>query len=99
MKLGQKFCDITDNRVGADSPLLVLPEGMTGDQFIDAMQRSIKHNPKSADTYYEFGLMLMKNAATIPDSAAQFEKFLQIEPKGERAETAKSLLAAAKAAK
>src|SRR5688572_6288550 len=46
---------------------------------IDAMQRSIKHNPKSADTYYEFGLMLMKNAATIPDSAVQFENFLRSE--------------------
>ena len=65
---------------------------------VDAMQRSIKQNPKNASAYYELGLILMKNTATIPDSAAQFERFLQLEPTGQRAETAKGLLAAAKAA-
>jgi tetratricopeptide (TPR) repeat protein len=65
---------------------------------IEAMQRSIKQNPKVADTYYQLGLMMMKNAATIPDSAAMFEKYLQLEPKGPNAATAKELAAAAKAA-
>jgi tetratricopeptide (TPR) repeat protein len=65
---------------------------------IEAMQRSIKQNPKAAETYYQLGLMMMKDAATIPDSATQFEKYLQLEPKGPNAATAKELLAAAKAA-
>ena len=65
----------------------------------DALQRSIKQNPKGADAYYQLGLVLMKDQATMADSAAQFEKYLQIAPKGENAATAKLLADAAKASK
>jgi tetratricopeptide (TPR) repeat protein len=64
---------------------------------IDALQTSIKQNPKGADAYYQLGLVQMKNQATMADSLAQFEKYLQLAPKGENAATAKQLVDAVKA--
>jgi tetratricopeptide (TPR) repeat protein len=96
----QKSVDIEPPRGGVAFYNLakILDKAGQDKDAVDAMQRSIKQNPKNADAYYELGLMLMKNSETIPQSAAQFEKFLQIESKGERADTARNLLAAAKAA-
>lgn len=63
----------------------------------DALQKSIKQNPKAPDSYYQLGLVLMKNPATMADSVTQFEKYMQMAPKGENAVTAKALVDAVKA--
>jgi tetratricopeptide (TPR) repeat protein len=63
----------------------------------DALQKSIKANPKTADTYYQLGLIQMKNPATMAEAAVQFEKYLQLAPTGANAATAKALADAAKA--
>jgi tetratricopeptide (TPR) repeat protein len=65
---------------------------------IDALEKSIKANPKAADTYYELGLIYMKSTATMKEAAAQFEKYIQTAPKGDpKAATARQLADAAKA--
>jgi hypothetical protein len=40
MKLGQRFCDVTENRIGAASPKLVLPQGETVESFVRALKES-----------------------------------------------------------
>jgi tetratricopeptide (TPR) repeat protein len=64
---------------------------------IDALQKSIQQNPKAADTYYQLGLVQMRNLATMADSVPQFEKYMQLAPKGENAATAKQLVDVVKA--
>ena len=63
----------------------------------EALQRSIKQDPKGADGYYQLGLLYMKNAETMAASIPQFEKYLQLAPKGADAGTAKQLVEAVKA--
>jgi tetratricopeptide (TPR) repeat protein len=63
----------------------------------EAFQRSIKQDPKGADGYYQLGLLYMKNADTMAASIPQFEKYLQLAPKGADAPAAKQLMDAAKA--
>jgi len=95
----QKAVDIEPPRGGVaffNLGMLLAQAGQTRDA-IDAMNRSIKQNPKTGETYYQLGLLYMNSPATMPDAAAQFEKYLQVEPKGQNAATAKELLAAAKA--
>ena len=65
-------------------------------EAIEALQRSIKQNPKGADSYYQLGLVYMKTPATMADSVTQFEKYLQLAPKGEYSATAKELVAITK---
>jgi len=43
------------------------------------------------------GLVYMKTPGTMADSVTQFEKYLQLAPKGEHAATAKELMAITKA--
>ena len=40
----------------------LLDKGGQDKDAVEAMQRSIKQNPKAAETYYQLGLMMMKNA-------------------------------------
>jgi len=63
----------------------------------EALQRSIKQDPKGADSYYQLGLLYMKSAETMAASIPQFEKYLQLAPKGTDAGAAKQLMEAAKA--
>jgi tetratricopeptide (TPR) repeat protein len=76
---------------------ILLAERGQDKEAIEAFQRSIKQNPKGADSYYQLGLVYMKTPATMADSVTQFEKYLQLAPKGEHAATAKELVAITKA--
>lgn len=62
----------------------------------EAFQRSIAHNPKNADTHYQFGLLYLRDPKTMDSAVAQFEKYLQLAPNGADAATAKQLIQAAK---
>jgi tetratricopeptide (TPR) repeat protein len=77
---------------------ILLAEKAQDKDAADALQKSIKANPKAADTYYQLGLLQLKTPATMADAAVQFEKYLQLAPTGTNAATAKALADAAKAA-
>lgn len=78
--------------------LLLAGKGQDKDA-VDALQKSIQQNPKAAETYYQLGLVQIRNPATMADSVAQFEKYLQLAPKGDDAANAKQLVDAVKAPK
>ena len=78
--------------------LLLAGKGQDKDA-IDALQKSIQQNPKAAETYYQLGLVQMRDPATMVDSVAHFEKYIQLAPKGDDAATAKQLIDAVKASK
>ena len=76
---------------------LLLGEQGQDKEAADALLRSIKQDAKAADTYYQLGLLYLKNADTMAASIPQFEKYIQLAPKGANAATAKQLIEAAKA--
>ena len=76
---------------------ILLGEKAQDKDAAEAFQKSIKQNPKGSDAYYQLGLALMKSPETMADSVTQFEKYLQMAPRGEYAATAKQLADALKA--
>jgi len=64
-------------------------------EAIDAYKKAIDLKNYEANYRFELGMLLVQGSS-MTDAAAQFEKYLQLAPKGENAETAKQLLDAAK---
>jgi tetratricopeptide (TPR) repeat protein len=68
-------------------------------EAIDAYKKAIDLKSDEPDYHYQLGLLLVNSPSTMADAAAQFDKYLQLAPKGENAATAKQLSDAAKASK
>jgi tetratricopeptide (TPR) repeat protein len=62
-----------------------------------AFQKAIEFDANNADAYYQLGISHMGTPATMGDAVKAFEKYLQLQPSGPNAETAKALIEAAKA--
>lgn len=67
----------------------------------DAFKKAIEADPNYADAHYQYGIFLLGKATTTPDgkivpppgTADEFQKYLQLQPNGAFAESAKSMLA------
>jgi tetratricopeptide (TPR) repeat protein len=96
----QKSVDLDPGRASIaflNLGMLLAEKGQDKDA-IEALQKSIKANPKAADPYYELGMAYLRTPATMKEAAIEFEKYIQAAPKGDpKAATAKQLADAAKA--
>ncbi len=71
------------------------------DQAVDAFKKAIDADPNYAEAYLQYGITLMGKATLGPDgkmvpvpgTAEAFQKYLQLQPNGKDAETAKAMLA------
>jgi len=71
------------------------------DQAVDAFKKAIDADPNYAEAYLQYGITLMGKASLGPDgkmvpvpgTAEAFQKYLQLQPNGKDAETAKAMLA------
>ena len=67
----------------------------------EAFKKAIAIDPNYADAHYQYGIYLLGKATTTPDgkitppegTAEEFQKYLQLQPTGPYAESAKSMLA------
>ena len=62
-----------------------------------AFQKAIEFDASNAEAYYQLGISNMGTQATMGEAITAFEKYLQLQPNGPNAETAKALIEAAKA--
>jgi tetratricopeptide (TPR) repeat protein len=67
-------------------------------EAIDAYKKAIELNAAEPDYRYQLGMLYLQTNS-MADAATQFDKYLQLDPKGANAATAKQLLDAAKGAK
>ena len=71
------------------------------DQAIEAFKKAIDADPNYAEAYLQYGITLMGKASLGPDgkmvpvpgTTEAFQKYLQLQPNGKDAETAKAMLA------
>ncbi|HUA87276.1 MAG TPA: tetratricopeptide repeat protein [Bryobacteraceae bacterium] len=71
------------------------------DQAIEAFKKAIDTDPNYAEAYLQYGITLMGKATLgsdgkmvpVPGTAEAFQKYLQLQPNGKDAETAKQMLA------
>jgi len=79
---------------------LLVNSGQTGPAS-DAFKKAIELTPTYADAYYQYGISLMGQAKTdssgkvipVPGTAEAFQKYLELQPNGQWAESAKGMLA------
>jgi len=62
----------------------------------DAFKKAIEFNPQMTQAYYQLGISYLGAPNTIADAIGVLEKFLQMQPTGQDAETAKLLIEEAK---
>jgi tetratricopeptide (TPR) repeat protein len=70
------------------------------DPAVEAFKKALELDPNYADAHYQYGLILMGKATTAPDgkitpppgTADEFQKYLQLQPNGVNAESAKAML-------
>jgi tetratricopeptide (TPR) repeat protein len=70
------------------------------DQAADAFKKAIEIDPNYADAHYQYGIYLMGKATPTPDgkiaappgTAEEFQKYLQLQPTGPNADSAKAML-------
>jgi tetratricopeptide (TPR) repeat protein len=71
------------------------------DPAADAFRKAISIDPNYADAHYQLGISLMGKATTsaagkitpAPGTVEEFQKYLELQPNGPNAETAKAMLA------
>jgi tetratricopeptide (TPR) repeat protein len=61
-------------------------------------KKAIEADPKNADAYYQLGLAYFGSPDTMSQAAPALQKYLELQPTGPNAESAKQLISAAKAA-
>ena len=66
-------------------------------EAVDAFNKAIALDANYAKPYYQLGIAYFGSPNTIPQAVSSLEKFLQLNPTGPDADTAKQLLEAAKA--
>ena len=79
---------------------LLVNSGQTGPAS-DAFKKAIELTPTYADAYYQYGISLMGQAKTdssgkvipVPGTSEAFQKYLELQPNGQWAESAKGMLA------
>lgn len=79
---------------------LLVNSGQTGPAS-EAFKKAIELTPTYADAYYQYGISLMGQAKTdssgkvipVPGTAEAFQKYLELQPNGQWAESAKGMLA------
>jgi len=64
---------------------------------VELFKKSIEIDPKYGPSYYQLGVAYFSSADTIPQAVPALEKYLQLEPNGQYAQSAKQLIDAAKA--
>ncbi len=70
------------------------------EQAADAFKKAIELDPNYADAHYQYGIYLMGKATPTPDgkiaappgTAEEFQKYLQLQPTGPNADSAKAML-------
>ena len=70
------------------------------DPAIEAFKKGIAADDKCADAYYQIGINLMAKVTTTPDgkmvpapgTVEAFQKYLDLQPQGKDAETAKAMI-------
>ncbi len=60
----------------------------------EAFKQAIAADPNFAEAYYQLGICLSGNAATIPDAVKALQKYMEIGKNAEQVEVAKQLIAA-----
>jgi tetratricopeptide (TPR) repeat protein len=60
----------------------------------EAFKQAIAADPNFAEAYYQLGISLSGNPATIPDALKAFEKYIEIGKNAEQVEVAKQLMLA-----
>jgi len=60
----------------------------------DAFKQAIAADPNFAEAYYQLGICLSGNQATIPDAIKALQKYIEIGQKADQVEVAKQLIAA-----
>jgi len=60
----------------------------------EAFKQAIAADPNFAEAYYQLGMCLSGNQATIPDAIKALEKYIQISKNAEQVEVAKQIIAA-----
>ena len=60
-------------------------------EAIEALRKTIEHNPKYSEAHYQLGLTLL-GTNQIKDGVSHLKKYLKLSPKAENAETAKALI-------
>jgi tetratricopeptide (TPR) repeat protein len=76
---------------------IVLTNRGKAKEAVDAFNKAIALDANYAKPYYQLGIAYFGSANTIPQAVSALEKFLQLNPAGPDAETAKQLIEAAKA--
>lgn len=66
-------------------------------EAVDMFKKAVEADPKNAPSYYQLGIAYFGSTDTIPAAISALEKYLQLDPNGTNAESAKQLIAAAKA--
>ena len=67
-------------------------------EAVELFKKAIEIDPKNALAYYQIGLANFSSPDTSPAAITALEKYLQLEPNGANANTAKQLIDAARAA-
>lgn len=60
----------------------------------DAFKQAIAADPNFAEAYYQLGICLSGNPATIPDAIKSLQKYIEIGQKADQVEVAKQLISA-----
>jgi len=64
---------------------------------VEVFKKAIAVDPRNAPSYYQLGIAYFSSTDTIPQAVTALEKYLELQPAGADAETAKQFIAAAKA--
>jgi Flp pilus assembly protein TadD len=75
----------------------ILSERGKSKEGVELFKKAIEIDPKNTKSYYQLGLAYFGSPDTMPAAITALEKYLQLEPNGENAPTAKQLIEAAKA--
>jgi tetratricopeptide (TPR) repeat protein len=66
-------------------------------EAVELFKKSIEIDPKYPGSYYQLGVAYMGSPDTMASAVSALQKYLELDPNGANAESAKALIAAAKA--